>query len=241
MNGERKIILFLDFDGTLSPIAKDPSDAILPPNVKLWLQNLSKKDNVRIGIVTGRALSDIKRKVGLKNIVYAANHGMEVFYNGKYLLRKGCAYKRPLQMLAKELIGSLSDISGVVVESKGLSVAVHYRKVNTKLRATVKKIVKKLATPCMKKYNLQLTTGKMVLEIRPAKLWNKGKAVLWMWKKLGRRYMPVYVGDDITDEDAFKALRPYGITIRTGRRKDSHAEYFVKSIKNIVGVMAMFH
>jgi trehalose 6-phosphate phosphatase len=234
MNGERKIILFLDFDGTLSPIVRDPNDAILPPDIKLWLRNLSRKKNLKLGIVTGRTLSDIKQRVGLKNVIYAANHGMEIFYGGKYLLEKGHVYRKPLHILADELSDSLSDISGVIVENKGLSVAVHYRKTKVKRHAAVKRLVKKLSKPFMKKYNLQLTAGKMILEIRPAKHWNKGDAVLWMWKRLAPKYTPVYVGDDITDEDAFKVLRPYGPTIRIGKRNKSHAEYFMRSLKSII-------
>lgn len=234
MNGELGIILFLDFDGTLSPIVKNPNNAILPPDVKLWLRKLSRKKNIRVGIVTGRSLSDIKQKVGLKDIIYAANHGMEIFYHGKYLLRKGRAYEKPLKMLADELHGSLSNISGAIVENKGLSVAVHFRKASTKLHATVKRIVKRLSKAYMKKYNLQLTGGKMILEIRPAKHWNKGEAVLWMWKRLAPQYTPIYIGDDMTDEDAFKALKPYGLTIHIGKGKNSHAEYFVKSIKDVI-------
>ncbi|MBI5298673.1 MAG: trehalose-phosphatase, partial [Deltaproteobacteria bacterium] len=107
--------MFLDFDGTLSPIAGDPNDAILPPDVKRWLQKLSKKRNIKIGIVTGRALPDIKQKVGLKNIIYAANHGMEIFYNGRHLLKKGHAYKRPIRILAGALRDSMSGISGAIV------------------------------------------------------------------------------------------------------------------------------
>lgn len=225
-----EIILFLDFDGTLSPIVKDPNDAILSPDTKLWLRKLSRRKNIKIGIVTGRALPDIRRRVGFKNVIYAANHGMEIYCDGKYLLKKGHACRKPLHILASELRDSLAGIPGVIVENKGLSVAVHFRKTDAKRRAVVKRIVKKLAGPCMKKHNLQLTAGKMILEIRPAKFWNKGKAVLWMWKKLAPDSMPVYIGDDVTDEDAFKVLKPYGLTIRIGKRKKSYAEYFISAI-----------
>lgn len=236
LNGGRKIFLFLDFDGTISPITREPKDAILPSDIKIWLRKLSGKKNVKIGIVTGRALSDIRRKVGLKNIVYAANHGMEIFHNGKYLLRKGLVYRKPLRALAGELRAALSDVPGAIVENKQLSVAVHFRKVNTKFHPALKRGVRKLSKAYMKKYNLQLTRGKMILEIRPAKLWNKGKAVMWMWQKLAPKHLPIYIGDDITDEDAFKALYPYdSITVRIGMKKNSHAKFIIKSVKNIFG------
>lgn len=234
MIGEHNIILFLDFDGTLSPIVRDPKDAILPPDIKHWLRTLSRRNDVKIGIVTGRSLADIKRRVGLKKLIYAANHGMEIFYNGKYLLRKGRFYKKPINLLANDLRDSFSDISGVIVENKGLSVAVHFRKTNAKQRTTVKRIVTKLSKPFLKKYKLQLTSGKMILEIRPAKFWNKGDAVLWMWRKLAPKYAPIYVGDDMTDEDAFLAIKPCGLGIRIGKTRNSHARLYINTIRGLI-------
>lgn len=231
---QSRILLLLDFDGTLAPIVKEPSKAVLPAKIKQWLTKLSSRKGIKVGIVTGRSLEDIRKRVGLKNLIYAANHGMEIFYNGKFLLRKGLAYKKPLRVLAGELRDSLSNIAGVIVENKGLSVAVHFRKTNVKRRPAVKKIVKKLSKPYLEKHKLQLTTGKMILEIRPAKLWNKGKAVLWIWTRLSPKYTPIYIGDDATDEEAFKALRPHGSTIRIGKRKNSHAELFINSIEEII-------
>lgn len=232
-----KIILFLDFDGTLSPIAKDPKDAVLHPDIKLWLRKLSHEKNIKISIVTGRALLDIKKRVGLKNIIYAANHGAEIYYNGKYLLKKGNIYRKPIQLLAGELADAMSDIPGVFVEDKGLSVAIHFRKVSFRLRSSVKKIVKKVSKTHLKRHDLQLTTGKMILEIRPAKLWNKGKAVLWIWQKLAPKHMPIYIGDDVTDEDAFLALKKHGLGIRVGKKKRSHARYCIGSMRDLIGVL----
>lgn len=234
MSSKQKIIFFLDFDGTLSPITQDPKDAILPADIKARLRKLSVRKNIKLGIVTGRSLKDIRRRVGLKNVIYAANHGMEIYYKGRYLLKRGRNLRRPIRLLAMKLRNSLSDISGVIVEDKGPSVAVHFRKVNPRLRAQVKRVTQRLAGPYTKKHDLQLTSGKMILEARPAKAWNKGKAVLWMWHKLCPEYTPVYIGDDTTDEDAFKAIKPYGPTVRIGKKKHSHAKYFANSIRRIL-------
>lgn len=234
MNEGVKIILFLDFDGTLSRIERNPDDAVLVPEARAWLRKLSRRKNIKAGIVTGRGLSDIRRRASFKNIIYAANHGMEIYHKGRYLLRKGRVYKRSLRLLADELSGSLSDISGAAVENKGLSVAVHFRKTKKNLHPVIKKISKKISKPYIKKFDFQLTAGKMILEIRPSKCWNKGMAVLWIWKKLAPGCIPVYIGDDVTDEDAFKALKPHGLTIRIGKSRNSHAEYFVNSIGEII-------
>lgn len=228
------ILLLLDFDGTISPIVDDPRAAILPQDIKRWINGLIKEKKTRVGILTGRSLSDIRKKVGIGNVVYAANHGMEIYYKRRFLLRKGAYYERPLSRLAEKLRTELAGIPGVVIEAKGLSVAVHFRNVRKGLRNKVKKIVREASAPWLKKHRLHLTSGKMILEVRPALYWNKGKAALWIWKKLAPKCVPIYIGDDETDEDAFVALRPYGLTIRVGRAKNTHAEYCIPSIKTII-------
>lgn len=230
------ILLLLDFDGTISPIVKDPKDAVLLPKNKALLKKL-KKLNVKVGIVTGRALKDIIKKVGLKGIIYAANHGMEIYANGHMLLDKGTHFRKPLKKVADTLEPALTKIKGTIVERKGLSIAIHFRKTPKRLHKIVGKIVKKLASPFLAKYRLKLTSGKMIWEIRPANFWNKGKAVLWIWKKLAPSAIPIYVGDDKTDEDAFAAIRKSGITIRIGRKKGSKAKYYANSFEEIFKIL----
>src|SRR3989304_667360 len=105
-----KIALFFDFDGTLSPIVENPEEAVIPDKVKGWLKRLSEDKNNKIAIVKGRALKDIKKRGGLKDVIYASNHGMEVYYRGRFLLRKGAMYRKPLKGLEVELTKKLSGI-----------------------------------------------------------------------------------------------------------------------------------
>lgn len=228
------MLLMFDFDGTLAPIAPTPEDAVLPAEVRAWLSALSRRKGVRVAIVTGRSLPDIRKKVRLRNIIYAANHGMEIASRGRMLLSKGAAYRRPLKRLAAKLRAALADIPGVLVEFKGLSVAVHWRRVPQRLQGEVRRRVRRVAGLKLGESGLSLTLGKKLLEVRPAHCWNKGKAALWIWKRCASGSLPIYVGDDITDEDAFRALRFRGVTIRVGRKRGSAAQRAIVSIGALI-------
>ena len=232
----RRIILLLDFDGTLSPIVSHPHGARLSLPTKKQLKLLSKK-GVKIGIVTGRILSDIRKRIGLKDLIYAANHGLEIHYKGRFLTKKCEKYRAPIGRLSKELRKALGEIPNILIEDKGLSVAVHYRLVNRKYHKPISKALKDIARPFLKKYALQLTGGKMVWELRPAGIWNKGKAVMWIWKRLAKKSVPIYIGDDVTDEAVFEALKGKGITIRVGYKKGSKAAYYLASPKEVLGFL----
>lgn len=230
MNKDQKILLLLDFDGTLSPIVDDPHKAMLPPKTKRWLRTISKQKNFMVGIVTGRSLSDIQKRVGLKELIYAANHGLEIHARGRLLLNKGRKFCRPIAALERKLLQNLALVPGVIVEMKGASLSVHYRKVKSKfLQQQVMEQARRVLRGQLRKNSLQLTSGKMVLEVRPRQHWNKGKAALWILHNLAAGHLPVYVGDDVTDEDAFSVLRPLGITILVGKNRKTVAQYRMRA------------
>ncbi len=230
--GNKRIALFLDYDGTLTPIAASPDKAVIPPKIKELLKRLSKNKKCTPVIITGRSLKDIKKKTGLKNIIYAGNHGLQIEGpNIKFRAPVPPHYRIILQKIKKKLNERLSGIKGVLLEDKGLSLSIHYRLVNKKYAPIVKTSFYEVAAPYRKSGKIKTKTGKKVLEIRPAVKWDKGKAVLWLLQRLpapgSNPFIPVYIGDDSTDEDAFKALKTKGLTILVGRNVKSHAQYYI--------------
>jgi trehalose-phosphatase len=226
--------MLFDFDGTVSPIVDFPSQAELPSKWRDRLRALSRLPSIELGIVTGRALDDIRKRVNIRGILYAAAHGYEITRGSKPLLKVGEAHRRPLRKLADKLEEGLSKIPGTEVEFKRHAVAVHYRRVASSRRAAVIKKAKNIALPHLDDQGWQITHGKMVLEVRPAKLWNKGHAVQWIWKHVAPSFLPCYIGDDVTDEDAFRVIGNRGITVRIRRKQGSHAQYYVNSIDEIL-------
>jgi len=126
----------------------------------------------------------------------------------------------------------------VLIEDKGVTLAVHYRLVRKKDIPLIKAIFQKALIFYQIKNKVKTGFGKKLLEVRPAVDWNKGKAVLWLLAKCKfflkeKKVLPIYIGDDKTDEDAFKSLRGIGLTIFVGRPRDSYAEYFLNDTKEI--------
>ena len=231
---DKSIYLFLDYDGTLVPIRNtpDPARSILPLSQRNLLRNIMKR-GILLAIVSGRSLKDLKRMAGIKGVIYSGNHGMEIEGPGirfKYPVKAGL--RQTVKRLGHEIQKGLGKIKGVFVEDKGLTFSVHYRLAKRTDIPKVKTIVVAAARPYVKRGQIAVNEGKKILEVRPAVKWDKGKMVSWLIN--GKRLkpssaLPVYIGDDTTDEDAFRTLGPKGITIFVGKPRHSHARYYIKS------------
>jgi len=237
------LFIFLDYDGTLAPIAKVPSKANIPKKTKALIYELAKSPQCRLAVVSGRALKDLKEKVGLKNIIYIGNHGLEI--EGpriNFCSSVPSAYMRALKHIKEELNRRISPIKGAFVEDKGLSLSLHFRLVHESKRALVKTIFHEVVILYKVREIIKVKSGKLVLEVRPATDWNKGRVVVWLLARqefatAGRQVLPIYIGDDLTDEDAFIALKNKGITLFVGEPKDSHARYYLKSVNEVVELL----
>ncbi len=235
------VFLFFDYDGTLTPIVKKPELATLPLENRLVIKKLVKKRWSRVAVVSGRSLKNVKKMVGIKGIVYAGNHGLELEGPGlKYFNIKASVFKKHLDAIHKQLVSRLEGYSKILIEHKGLTLSVHYRLEKSKNRVRkVFKIIDEATASYVKQGKVRISHGKKVVEMKPKIDWNKGKIVLWLIKYFRKKsstttYLPIYLGDDITDEDAFKVLTRKGIGIFVGdAKRKSLAKFYLKNTKQV--------
>ncbi|MDH4162637.1 MAG: bifunctional alpha,alpha-trehalose-phosphate synthase (UDP-forming)/trehalose-phosphatase [Nitrospirota bacterium] len=226
--GNRELFLFLDFDGTLAPIADSPDRVVFSSPMRSSLERVL--GSAQLAVVSGRALDDLRHRIGIEGIVYAGNHGSEVLLDGSVLRAEGVDRSAGmLRVLLAGLRDALSTVPGVLIEDKGITASVHFRLVDPSLVGEVLRIFWDLARGYESSF--RITTGKKVLEIRPRAAWDKGQAVGRIMELKGRSLMPIYVGDDTTDEDAFRAIRGCGISISIG--PNAEADYFLRDQEEV--------
>lgn len=229
------ICIFLDYDGVLAPIAATPCQAILPKKTKCILKQLISKSNLTLAIISGRSIKNIVGMVKIKNIIYAGNHGLE-FGNSQttFEVPVSLQYKIEFKQLKKELIDRFAKIKGVLIEDKNTSLSLHYRLASKTDVPTIKSIFKCVITNFKMQDKIRIFEDKKTLEITPNVSWNKGKIVLLILTLLRslfkhKNIMPIYIGDGLTDEDAFRVLKKRGITIFVGNSKRTQANYYVRN------------
>ena len=214
----REPLVCLDYDGTLSEIVSDPDIATLVDGAAKALEQLAAR--CPVAILSGRDLADIRDRVGLPGIWYAGSHGFElVSPDGTYHQNDAAAAAIPaLESAVRGLQADLEQIPGARVEHKRFAIAVHYRNVAPERVVEVVAAVHRRG----QRYGLRVTNGRKVVELRPNIDWDKGAALAWISDRihLAGRVLPIYVGDDLTDEDAFDAIRFNGIGIIVQHNED---------------------
>ena len=222
-----RVAVFLDYDGTLTPIVSHPENAWLSDSMRQVVLELAAR--VPVAILSGRDLDNIRRCVNIDGIVYAGSHGFDIA--GPRGLRRQLAteFLPKLDMAEKELHEALDGISGARLERKRFSIAAHYRNVSEN---DVAKVQRAVATVAARQRELRRIDGKKVYELLPDIDWDKGKAVLWLLETPGLKegnVRPIYIGDDRTDEDAFRALEQRGIGILVSEQlQPTAARYALK-------------
>ncbi|SHJ58203.1 trehalose-phosphatase [Desulfofundulus thermosubterraneus] len=201
-----QLLLMLDYDGTLVPIA--PSPDLAWPNQELLavLKKLTLSPDRAVAVISGRKLAELHKLLPLTGLHLVGSHGAEIQEAGgkTYRLFENRKLEEDILTLERIARECVAGSSGFLVENKGISLALHYRLAEPELARGVLGSFIERAAPIMGKDRLELLPGKKVLEIRPREV-NKGKAVQYLCRKHAGA-LPVYIGDDRTDEDAFMAL-----------------------------------
>lgn len=236
----RRPLLFLDFDGTLVPITDKPFACELAPDVRATLSALAAV--LPVAVVSGRQLADLGPRVGVDGIALAGNHGFEI-------AGPGFAFREPtavdlagkLAAVIGELRAAIKGVPGAWVQDKTLTATVHFRESPADRLAEVDRAVEAVTEPHRVAGRFVLRPGKDVLEVRPDVDWHKGRAVEW----LTRRYavtdaLPIFIGDDLTDEDAFAALGD-GVTILVGPARPTAARFRVDSPADVAMFLDWLH
>src|SRR6266487_3717855 len=198
-SGDR-LAVFLDYDGTVTPIVSHPQDAWLSDSMRQTLQSLAAR--VPVAILSGRDLDDVRGRVLVDGLVYAGSHGFDIAGAGGLRRELGAAYLPVLDMAEAELREALAEISGAQLERKHFSVAAHYRNVNENDAFRVALAVDAVAA---RHRDLRMMDGQRGYALLPDIKWNKAKGALWLLDTLGferRNVRSIYIGDDSTDEDA---------------------------------------
>ena len=234
--------VFLDYDGVLTPIVEHPDLAVLSDETRRALADLASVATV--AVVSGRDVTDVRGKVQVPGIYYAGSHGFDIITpSGEPVvderLDRFQAYLAPLDAATEQLEDHLQDVPGAQVERKRFAIAVHYRRVDDADYPLVEEAVRATA-PVVP--SLRVATGKKIFEFRPDFDWDKGRAMRWLLGELGldrQAVTPVYLGDDTTDEDAFRVIQKRGIGIVVGREGEpSLARFALEDTGEVTSLLA---
>jgi trehalose 6-phosphate phosphatase len=221
------LLLGLDFDGTLSPIADNPEHVEMPAQTRQTILALARRPDTTVAILSGRERSDLAARVRIPNVVYSGNHGLEISGPGFIFIEPAAAAgHETLRALAQKLTSRLRYLPGVFLEDKGLTLSVHYRQAPAaaeEIRHVLDAALKAAASP------FGAIQGNMVFEIRPRIDWNKSSALRWIKDQyLKKDCLTLYLGDDVSEDESFDQL-PDAITIKVGPGPDASAQYRVES------------
>jgi trehalose 6-phosphate phosphatase len=237
----RRPAVFLDYDGTLTPIVDRPEDAVISESMRDAVRALAGRCTVCV--VSGRDRQVVQELMGIDDLVVAGSHGFDIWSpeGGSIERDEGVGFEELLGQVTSRLRAEVGSLEGALVEPKRSSVALHYRLVPDAERPRIDALVE--AVLAEHPDELKVTPGKMVYEIQPKLDWDKGKAVLYLLEALGLdqdEVVPLYLGDDITDEDAFEALATRGIGIFVGDADDpelagrsTSADYVLTSTEEV--------
>jgi len=235
------LIVLSDFDGTLTPFDVDPAAPQLAAEVKRTFETLAR-NGVTVGLVSGRRLDDLDRRTQLLPQAYLAGlHGLEIRRETHEWRHPGLTDSGEIgDAVAAALARAVGHVPGVKLEHKGVAVTIHVRGVVAQCRSSVLQTALDTAGPWLEEGRLKSLAASEAVELLPNIAWTKGDAVRWIIEdvesRTGQPAWCVFFGDDVTDEDAFRAIR-YGVTVVVGSRP-SAARFRLKSPSDVAAVLA---
>ena len=210
---DKSVIVFLDYDGTLTPIVARPELATLPDNMRETLRKLAK--HCPVGVISGRDRVNLQQLVNVDSLIYAGSHGFDISgpKNLKIQHEMGTQFLPILDHVEASLHEQLDSIDGTLIERKKYSVAVHYRLVGSQGLHAVRSAVEAILS---QHSDIRAIHGKKLYDLQPRIDWDKGKALMWLLEALNiprDQAVTFFLGDDVTDEDAFRVLQDENIGI----------------------------
>ena len=216
----RHLVVLLDFDGTLCEFQADPAAVELPASRREVLSRLQQR--ATIGVVSGRRLDDVRARCAVGGIILAGLHGLEIeAFGERFVHPELAAASAAIEATTARLRAATRGLAGVFVEDKGASVALHFREADADGQRRAVEAFAAAAGSSIENGQLRLMRGSYVLELLPNIAWNKGHAVRWITERVRQRKgdtFVVYVGDDVTDQDAFAAVESGGLAIAASDR-----------------------
>lgn len=229
------VFLMSDYDGTLTPIVDRPKDAVISDEMRRRISRLV--GFCPVGIISGRSLGDIKFRVGVEDVYYSGNHGFRISGPDVEFVKEEADRAKPvIRKICERIERRLGSMEGVIVEDKDLTASIHYRLVEEEDVPRVERIVREETEPYRRDDMVEINHGKKVLEIGPRLDWDKGKAISLLLRVVGLEEdtMPVYLGDDVTDEDAFFQLRERGVGVFVSEEeRESAADFILNGVEEV--------
>lgn len=224
---KRGFVPMLDFDGVLAPIVKRPQDARMAPRAGKAL--IALKERMQVAIISGRTLESVRAQAALPGVIYAGSHGVELAMSGKLHVRKLPPRVMKRFEVARDTLHAVSEgFFGLIIEEKPHATAVNYRALSCAKAGAFSRAAHAAIAPYVRERAVRVLDHLKTFEIIARGGWTKGEVAKHILKRIGKRgQVPVYIGDSLTDEDAFRALKR-GITIRVGRTHDTAAKYFFR-------------